>query len=385
MSLTPAAGASGVAPAPLNVEAASLVQDGQQVVWQVRLTAPFSPGALVRRRRALCLLIDGSRPGVVTGEVCVAGPPRGSTQPQLLFSEITGKTSGRPEPIQATVTRGSSSELTASFLPSAVGLQYGSFRWQVISSLRAAACAPQAPGRGSCFELFPSKPTLLELHVPVLAGCVASGASLVYHGPARGREVALTFDDGPWSDPPTIDFLHVLERANVPATFFEIGRQIAQFDPRGVAAKRMLADGDMIGDHSWSHPQVARLSPTAQRAQLLETIKAIRHATRGFTPCLWRPPYGNISPSLVRLARSVGLLTIMWSVDPRDWLLPGVNAIYSSVVTHTKPGAIVIQHVGGGPRAETLAALPREIAALRARRYRFVTVAELLGLKLLYR
>ncbi len=147
----------------------------------------------------------------------------------------------------------------------------------------------------------------------------------------------------------------------------------------------MLADGDMIGDHTWSHPDMPKLRVRQQRAQLLGAAAAIKKATGGFTPCLWRPPYGDVKPSLVSLARSLGFLTIMWDVDPRDWALPGVNAIYSNVVSHAHDGAIVIQHFGGGPRYQTLAALPREIDALRAKGYKFVTVTQLLGLQLLYR
>jgi hypothetical protein len=146
-SLTPAAGATRVAPQPLRIQSASVAQEGAQIVWEVQLATPFSPGALVRGRRALCLLIDAARTGVVTGEVCVAGPAKRSSQPRLLYTKITGKSSGPVESVQATVTRGSTSELTASFLPSAVGLGYTPFGWQVISSLRAAACAPPAPGR----------------------------------------------------------------------------------------------------------------------------------------------------------------------------------------------------------------------------------------------
>jgi peptidoglycan/xylan/chitin deacetylase (PgdA/CDA1 family) len=218
----------------------------------------------------------------------------------------------------------------------------------------------------------------------MLVGCEAAGPSLVYQGPSRGREIALTFDDGPWDQPRTLDFLRVLEREHVPATFFEIGSQIAGYDPGGVAEKQMLLDGDMIGDHTWSHPDMPKLSPAKQKAQLLEALTAIRKATGGFTPCLWRPPYGDISPSLVKLARSLGLVTVIWDVDPRDWALPGVGKIVSGVVGSAHPGAIVIQHVGGGPRFQTLDALPQEIASLRSRGYRFVTVAQLLGLKLLY-
>ncbi len=382
---TPTAAANQTPPQPLPVQGASLVQNGQRLVWQVQLAHPFSPGALARSHRALCLIFEGPRSDAVTGEACVAGPARHSSAPRLLYMKVTGAHSGQALPMAAVVTRTSTSELTASFLPAAVGLGYTDLRWQVVSSLRGAACAPPTPRRASCFSVLPSRPALLSLHVPVLIGCVASGPSLVYHGPSQGREIALTFDDGPWSDPPASEFLAALEAEQVPATFFEIGRQIPLYDPDGAIERRMLRDGDMIGDHTWSHPDVAALLPARQRAQLLDAADAIRHATGGFTPCLWRPPYGDISPALVKLARSLGLITVMWNVDPRDWANPGVNAIYSNVVSHATPGAVVLQHFGGGPRYQTLAALPKEIATLKSRGYHFVTVAQMLGLKPLYR
>jgi peptidoglycan/xylan/chitin deacetylase (PgdA/CDA1 family) len=75
----------------------------------------------------------------------------------------------------------------------------------------------------------------------------------------------------------------------------------------------------------------------------------------------------------------------MWDVDPRDWSLPGVGAIYGNVVSNAHNGAIVLQHFGGGPRQQTLEALPKEISTLRTEGYRFVTVDQLMGLQLLYR
>jgi peptidoglycan/xylan/chitin deacetylase (PgdA/CDA1 family) len=335
------------------------------------------------------LLIERPASGSVEGQVCVLGHARGSREARLAYVKITGKQASPQLIITASVAQRSSSTLVASFLPSAIGLEYRPIRWQTISTLRAVACAPpgsgapKVPDRG-CFELYPAKPALLKLHTPVLVGCVASGPSVAYRGPADKREIALTFDDGPSNDPPTAQFLHVLEREHVPATFFEIGRQIPELDPRGTLERLMLSDGDMIGDHTWSHPVMTRLKPARQRAELKETAAAIENAT-GFTPCLWRPPYGAINHKLVALARSLGFLTIMWDVDPRDWSLPGVGAIYSNVIANAHNGAIVIQHIGGGPRQQTLAALPHEIEKLRAQGYRFVTVDQLLGLQLLYR
>ncbi|HWF24605.1 MAG TPA: polysaccharide deacetylase family protein [Solirubrobacteraceae bacterium] len=221
-------------------------------------------------------------------------------------------------------------------------------------------------------------------HTPRLVGCVARGPSVVHGGSSRVHDIALTFDDGPWYQPPTIDFVKLLAREHVPATFFEIGRQISGYDPTGSVERAMLAAGDTIGDHTWDHPNMAALGAARQRSELELTIAAIRRAT-GFTPCLWRPPYGDISPELISLARSLGLLTILWNIDPRDWALPGVNAIVNNVAANARNGGIVEEHFGGGPRYETLAALPREIAGLRARGYRFVTVAELLGLRMVSR
>jgi peptidoglycan/xylan/chitin deacetylase (PgdA/CDA1 family) len=81
----------------------------------------------------------------------------------------------------------------------------------------------------------------------------------------------------------------------------------------------------------------------------------------------------------------MGYTTIGWDIDPRDWSRPGTGAIYSNVVGNAHPGAIVIQHDGGGDRSETLAALPHEIDTLRREGYGFVTVTDLLGQRLIYK
>jgi peptidoglycan-N-acetylglucosamine deacetylase len=333
------------------VVSASLTQEGQQLVWRVEFSRP------IRLRDAhACLRIEPRRGAPV--RVCIATTRRG--RGMLAASDAA-------RPVPAAIAPAGSAGLTATFTPGEVGLGYRALRWQVIKPSR-----------------YPARAELIRLHAPKLIGCVASGPSLVYQGSSGKREIALTFDDGPWDEPPTSAFLRVLEREHVVATFFEIGDQISKYDPDGAFERRMLADGDMIGDHTWSHPMMTALTPRKQRAQLLETVDSIRHSTHGFTPCLWRPPYGAINPRLVALAHSLGLLTIMWDVDPRDWALPGANAIYANVISHAHDGAIVIQHFGGGPRYQTLAALPREIETLRRQGYTFVTVAQLLGLRLIY-
>ena len=381
---TTSASAPSAAPAgPLQIASTTLSQSGRELVWAVRLTEPFSPRALAVNHRALCLLFERLSNGSVRGQACISVAGR-SRRPVLVFSPVTAAGPAPGTRITASITRPSSRELTAIFLPRMVGTGYRPLRWQVLSTLRPPACVPPGPGHSACSVRFPVRPALLSLHVPQLVGCTASGPAKVFNGPSGRREIALTFDDGPSLRPPAIDFVRLLARERAPATFFELGRQIRAVDPSGAVERAMLAGGDMLGDHTWTHPKMTALSAAAQTSQLTRTAAAIRQRT-GFTPCLWRPPYGSIDRRLVALARSLGMLTVMWDVDPRDWSLPGTSVIVRRVVSAARNGAIVIEHFGGGPRYQTLAALPREIATLRREGYTFVTVTQLLGLALIYR
>ncbi len=357
---------------PLQVRSASLRQDGQRLVWHVQLAHRFAPVALGHDRRSLCLALERPQIGGVVGVLCVASSPAG--QARLVYMAVTAKGRGPGRAISATLSRSGPTELSASFLPSAVDRSYSSFRWQVLSAVNAPACMSR------CTIWFPAKPAAAALHTPQLVGCVPSGPPLVYSGSGAARVIALTFDDGPWTDTP--QFLDVLEHEHVHATFFQIGRQISTYGQ--AVDRRMLADGDMIGDHTWSHATISGGGPPAA-AQISQAADAIRAATGGFQPCLLRAPGGAVSSALAGEARAMGYTTINWDIDPRDWARPGVGAIYANVIANAHPGAIVIQHDGGGDRSQTLAALPQEIATLRSRGYQFVTITELLGQRLLYK
>ena len=186
--------------------------------------------------------------------------------------------------------------------------------------------------------------------------------------------MALTFDDGPGPQTPAV--LRILRREHVPATFFELGVQVRLY-PR--FARQTLAAGHAIGNHTWDHKPMTSLSHDAADAELSRTSAAIEAAT-GSSPCLFRPPGGAIDAAVANTARRRDLLSIVWDVDPKDWTLPGTDAIVGNVLGHAHAGSIVLLHDAGGPRSETLAALPRIIAGLRARHLTFVTVPELLGL-----
>lgn len=371
--------------APLAVASASLTQSGQDVVWSLVMQTPFSPKALGPAGRSLCLLLERVKDAEVIAQLCIVGPRAGQVTARLQYRRIIGLASGEtrlgaPRIIAATVTRSGARQLSASFLPSAAGIGYAPIRWQVRSTLSAPHCTT-AKGT-ACVTLWPAKGPVAPLHPARPTGCTAIGPPFVGGVTTAKREIALTFDDGPWYQTP--QFLTLLEHHDVPATFFEVGEHIAQFGEGGALERRMLADGDMIGDHTWSHIVVAGAGPTAA-SQIEKTAAAIRAATHGFTPCLFRAPDGSVSPALIGEARSLGFTTVQWDIDPRDWALPGVAEIEDNVLTNAHPGAIVIMHDGGGDRSQTLEALPDIIDTLRARGYTFVTVTQLLGQRLIYR
>jgi peptidoglycan/xylan/chitin deacetylase (PgdA/CDA1 family) len=172
----------------------------------------------------------------------------------------------------------------------------------------------------------------------------------------------------------------MLERNHTPATFFMIGRQLT--GAYGSTLRHELRAGDALGDHTFTHPDLTRSGNVY--GQLENTIKAIRAQT-GYTPCVFRPPYGSYDAQVIRTARSLGLATVLWNVDPADWALPGTAAIEQRVLAQVRPGSIIISHDGGGPRGQTLAAYPHIIAKLRERGYRFETIPQMLGFRTIYR
>ena len=202
---------------------------------------------------------------------------------------------------------------------------------------------------------------------------VLSYTSYVKVGAGGRRDVALTFDDGP--GPYTPQILRVLRRMHAAATFFVIGRS-AQRYPGLVRAE--ASDGFEVGDHTNTHPLMSLLAPALQQAQILEAGQAIQQAGAPF-PRLWRPPYGAFNATTLQILHTLGMLMVLWTVDTSDYARPGVARIVYTAVSGARPGAIILMHDGGGDRAETVAALPQTIAALRRHGYRLVTISQLLA------
>jgi peptidoglycan/xylan/chitin deacetylase (PgdA/CDA1 family) len=190
---------------------------------------------------------------------------------------------------------------------------------------------------------------------------------------AQHREIALTFDDGP--GPYTPQVVAELKRAHVPGTFFEVGVEERYFH---AGTSDVVAAGFPIGDHTETHPPMSRLSRKAQQSQLLRETSQIGDYGAPF-PRLFRPPYGLWNATTLRLLKGYGMLMVLWTVDTRDYLEPGVGTIVHRAVAGARPGAIMLMHDAGGNRSQTVAALPKIISELKARGFRLVTVPRLLA------
>ncbi len=182
------------------------------------------------------------------------------------------------------------------------------------------------------------------------------------------KAIALTIDDGP-SPIYTPQVLRLLEKYKVKATFSMIGTEVEA--NRGVA-RDVAAAGHVIANHTWTHPDLALLGPTAIAEQMDRTSQAIHHVT-GRVPTLFRAPYGAWSRAVFQHCAKTGMTPVDWSVDPRDWARPGVSSIVSNIMHNTRTGSIILEHDGGGDRAETVAALKIVLPRLLAEGYHFHT------------
>ena len=185
--------------------------------------------------------------------------------------------------------------------------------------------------------------------------------------------IAMTFDDGPSSEN-TPRLLEMLKQRDIKATFFLIGQNVAA---NPAIVKQILADGNEVGNHTWTHPQLSKLSDDKVTAEITKTQEAIKDAC-GYTPTILRPPYGAITPSQrAWISSQFGLNVILWSVDPFDWKRPGASVITQRILSQVRPGAIILSH---DIHKQTVDAMPATLDGLIAKGYKFVTVSQLIAL-----
>ncbi|GAA1975113.1 polysaccharide deacetylase family protein [Catenulispora subtropica] len=178
--------------------------------------------------------------------------------------------------------------------------------------------------------------------------------------------IALTFDDGPGPD--TGRLLDLLQRENVPATFFVLGDQAEKYP---ATVRREYAEGHEVGNHTYDHKDLSTLSAAAVQAEIKHGADAIA-ATGIPRPTLVRPPYGAVNDTVRTYA---GYPFIMWRVDPLDWKYPNAVRVADQIVSHAQPGRIVLSH---DIHKTTIDAMPAVIQRLKQQGYTFVTVSTLL-------
>ena len=218
------------------------------------------------------------------------------------------------------------------------------------------------------------KPTLTPTLTPTQAPVHTTQLGYpLFYGNSHLPEIALTFDDGP-NPFYTSQVLAVLQHYRVKATFFDVGYLVADY-PNLV--RQEYNQGNVVGNHSWSHPELTLLSASAIQSQIASTSAAIQTAI-GVKPTLFRPPYGSMNHTVLAEAYSLGVTTVLWDASAGDWSLPGVSVIVSRILHYVHNGAIILLHDGGGNRAQTVAALPILISILENRGFSFVTIPQLI-------
>jgi len=193
-------------------------------------------------------------------------------------------------------------------------------------------------------------------------------------GRSGSKQIALTYDDGP-NNPHTLKLLDVLAKHSVHATFFMIGRYVQQ---RPDIARAVAQAGHVVGNHTFTHPLLIFKSAAQTRTELVDCQQALQDAI-GRPANLFRPPFGGRRPATIRIARELGLQTVMWNVTGYDWTAPPAAVIESKVERQMRGGDVILLHDGGhrapgADRAQTVIATDNLIRRYKDQGYEFVTV-----------
>ncbi|MFJ7204310.1 polysaccharide deacetylase family protein [Streptomyces sp. NPDC098789] len=220
------------------------------------------------------------------------------------------------------------------------------------SAYRLSPMAADVPPR-----YHPARPVVRTRPILELSG--APGA------PAVGSQMVLTFDDGP--DPRyTPAILDTLARYGVRAMFFVCGEMAT--DNRDLV-RRMAAEGHVIGNHTWTHPLIPKLTRPDLASEIGRTSEVVQQAT-GEAPHWFRAPYGAWNRAAFEIGAELGMEPLAWTVDTLDWTEPGTPTIVSRVLKGAAPGVIVLSHDAGGNRAQSVQALGEYLPQLLSRGYR---------------
>ena len=182
------------------------------------------------------------------------------------------------------------------------------------------------------------------------------------------KVIALTFDDGP--GPHTAHLLDILDQYGAKATFFLIGSKVSG---QASVVRSIQARGHQLGNHSWSHPELPKLSADQIAGEIDHTNEAIKQAT-GVKPSILRPPYGAVNGVVLEQLRARGMSSILWSVDTRDWADRNSQIVCSRAIAGAHPGAVILMH---DIHQTSVNAVPCILSSLKQQGYSFVTIQRL--------
>ena len=200
-----------------------------------------------------------------------------------------------------------------------------------------------------------------------------------FSGLPRGtRQLALTYDDGP-NEPHTLRLLEVLAKREVHATFFLVGRYVQQ---QPAIVREIVNSGHVVGNHTFTHPLLTFKSAAEIRQQLSDCRSALEDAV-GARSNLFRPPFGGRRPAVLRIARELGLETVMWNVTGFDWNAPPSEVIEQKIAKQIRGGDVILLHDGGhkemgADRSQTVLATDRLVTRYKSEAYEFVTIPKMM-------
>lgn len=226
-------------------------------------------------------------------------------------------------------------------------------------------------------EAQPEQLTDLQIAQKYIKDAVYAGESLsctkngiLYKVDNDEKKIALTFDDGP-AGKMTDKYLAVLDEYDAKATFFLLGQWVNKYPEQ---AKNIAAAGHEVGSHSWAHHNLPTKDKEFIKEDFAKAEKAFK-STFGYTPTLFRPPYGATNSDMFSIAKGHGMLYVMWNNDEKDYLSKDADALAKSIIDSVSSGSVILMHEN---KKVTLAALPKIISGLQKKGYEFVTLSELI-------
>ncbi|MDB4793438.1 polysaccharide deacetylase family protein [Methylacidiphilales bacterium] len=190
-------------------------------------------------------------------------------------------------------------------------------------------------------------------------------------GPSAGNRIAITFDDGPTPGVTNV-VLDELKKRNLRSTFFMIGKRVVEAPD---LARRVLAEGHEVCNHTFNHLKLNTLPDQQVDWEIQKTQDTIAELLN-HRPTWLRPPYGAFRKNQIAIPQSKELGVVFWSVDPRDWSQPGEEKIVSEILTHAKPGSIILCH---DLHKQTANCVGRILDGLLERKFEFVNISTFLG------